>query len=294
MDSGHIRFAIWAGASSAVAYFSATNFPALLSEDLTNNFGSIFPAIPFAALLTTLLALRWNDLHEVLKKEMGLKTEIPTRIIGITLVISLIALRGYTGLFVESAGVALVATFYGVSLALNPLTKRIMFPYTVIYCAGITSPAILEWALGGPLVSMSTVLSANFVSLTGISIMWKGSEFTLLSKAGGTISAVVTPGCSSVISITTFLGLLALMHLDLRKDISSTMKMAVIGVGVLIALNTIRIVTLILVGYLQGASMLWSVHNWVGYALFIGFYLVTLLVYPTMGKKAKSQLSLSK
>lgn len=216
--------------------------------------------------------------------------EIPTRIIGLAVVASLIALRGYTGIFVESAGVALVGTFYGMSLVLNPLTKKIMFPYALIYCVGIASPAILEWAFGGPLVSMSTMLSAKLVSLTGLSVLWKGSEFTILSKTGETISAVVTPGCSSVISITTFLGLLALMHLDLKKNLTSTAKMAVVGVLFLIALNAFRIATLIWVGYLRGANMLWSVHNWVGYAIFIGFYLITLLVYPRIGKPTKLAL----
>jgi exosortase/archaeosortase family protein len=91
----------------------------------------------------------------------------------------------------------------------------------------------------------------------------------------------VTPGCSSIISITTFLGLLGLVHLDLKKDLSSTIKLAIIGVVVLTLLNAVRILILIWVGYSNGAAEFWSLHNWVGYALFFGFYLVAI---PLTGK----------
>ncbi|MDG6908127.1 MAG: exosortase/archaeosortase family protein [Nitrososphaerota archaeon] len=291
MDSGHLRFVIWVSASSGIAAITATNFPQLLSQDLNDNFGSIFPAIPFAALLSVLFALRWNDLHDTLLMEGQLDTEVPTRIVGVCLVASLVVLRGITGNWVETAGVALVATFYGMSLLMNPLTNRIVLPYAAIYSVGIAAPSVLEWGFGAPLVSISTVSSAKIVSLLGLPVTWDGSQFSLISRAGGLVSGTVTAGCSSVISITTFLGLLALMHLDLRKDLSSTAKVAIVGVTVLVFLNAVRIAGLIWIGYVGGANALWSIHNWLGYAFFIGFYLAALLVYSRMGKRSRVGLS---
>ncbi|MDG6950100.1 MAG: exosortase/archaeosortase family protein, partial [Nitrososphaerota archaeon] len=94
----------------------------------------------------------------------------------------------------------------------------------------------------------------------------------------------VAPGCSSIISITTFVGLLGLMHLDMRKDIRSTAVVAVAGITILTLLNSFRILLLMWVGYVDGASAFWGVHNWIGYAIFLGFYLAALTVYSKMGR----------
>jgi len=114
---------------------------------------------------------------------------------------------------------------------------------------------------------------------------WHGTEFQFVSRTGDLVAATVTPGCSSIVSVTTFIGLLALMHIDLKKDLSSTVKLAIAGVVALTILNAARITILAWIGYIDGSSALWDVHNWVGYALFLGFYLVTLAVYPRMGRQ---------
>ncbi len=97
------------------------------------------------------------------------------------------------------------------------------------------------------------------------------------------MSALVTPGCSSIISVTTFYGSLALMHREMKKDLRSTPILAVAGVGVLTVLNSVRIMLLMLVGYDYGLRAFWEVCNWVGYALFLGFYLAALPIYSRMG-----------
>jgi len=278
-----VRFLVWIGIASAAAALAAPTFLTLLSQAVDDAFGTVLPAIPFAALLTVLFLLRWDDIREVLVKEKGISTEVPTRLLGLGIIASLILLRGFTGLSVYSSAIAVVLAFYGSSLAVNPLTKRITFPYAMIYSAGVASPAILQWAFGEPLASLSSVLSQDFISLSGISVVWHGTEFQLMSKTGDLVAATVTPGCSSIVSVTTFLGLLALMHIDLKKDLSSTVKLAVGGVAALTLLNSARITILVWVGYVDGSGAFWGVHNWVGYALFLGFYLVAIAIYPRMG-----------
>lgn len=280
-----IRFFGWIGVASGVAVLAAPNFLTLLSQAVDDAFGTVLPAVPFAALLTTLFLLRWEDIREVLSKERGISAEVPTRLLGLGIVASLFLLRGFTGLSVYSSAIAVILAFYGTALALNPLTMRITSPYALIYSVGVSAPAVLQWAFGEPLAALSSALSQGFLSVGGIPLTWHGTQFQLVSRTGDLVAATITPGCSSIVSVTTFLGLLALMHIDLKKDLPSTIKLAVAGVVVLTLLNAARITILAWVGYIEGAAALWGVHNWVGYALFLGFYLVTLAVYPRMGRQ---------
>jgi exosortase/archaeosortase family protein len=283
MDRTVVRLLAWVGIGSSLAAVTATNFVPLLGQQLGDNFGSAFPAVPFAALLAVILALRWRDLREVLLKEGSLTSELPTRLLGLGLVASLLALRGLTGLWVESSGVALVLTLYGAALVVNPLTRRFLLPYAAICSIGVAAPTLLEQGFGEPLAWASTAVSAWMVSLFRLPVAWQGTQFALLSAGGGLVTGDVTPGCSSVMSVTTFLGLLGLMQMDLMRDYASTAKVAVAGVAALFFLNAIRITALIWVGYVGGADALWALHNWLGYALFLGFYMAVLLVYPRMG-----------
>jgi exosortase/archaeosortase family protein len=140
------------------------------------------------------------------------------------------------------------------------------------------------------MAALATYLSAHLLSLGGIPVTWHGTEFVLVSRAGGVVTGTVTPGCSSVFSVATFLGLLGLMYIDLKRGASATLKLAVAGVASLILLNSARIGLLIWVGYLDGAASLWSLHYWVGYAIFLGFYLVVLLVYNRVpGPRVRAQ-----
>lgn len=251
---------------------------------LGEQFGDVFPVFPFAALVVLITALRWRELAGVLEAEQGLQTEPKTRAVGVSMVVVLLLLEPLTGLNVTTAGIAMVLTFYGTALALNPLTKRLLLPYAGVFAAGVGSPAVLQWAFGEPLAVASSWLSARFVALAGLPVAWAGTQFEFVSKSGDVVSSFVAPGCSSVISVTTFLGLLALMHLDMKKDLRSTVTLAVAGTAVLTVLNSVRILILMWVGYEQGAAAFWGVHNWVGYVLFLAFYLAALPIYARMGR----------
>jgi exosortase/archaeosortase family protein len=279
-----VRFLVWFGVASALSFLTASNFVALLDQSLGDTFGSVFPAIPFAALLALILALRWSDLKDVLAGEGTLVSHSATRFLGLVIIVALLALRPFTGQTVEASGIALVLTFYGTSLVMNPLTKRFMLPYAAVCAIGVGAPAALQWAFGEPLATASSDLSSWMVGLAGFPVSWQGTQFELISKSGEVLTGAVTPGCSSIISVTTFLGLLALMHMDLKKDLRSTATLAVAGVAFLTLLNSVRILILLWVGYEGGAATFWGVHNWIGYALFLGFYLMALPIYSRMGR----------
>jgi exosortase/archaeosortase family protein len=280
-----IRFLGWLALSVGLSFITAPNFLSLLNQSLGDTFGSIFPAIPFAALLALIFALRWKELEGILSAEGSLRSHLTSRLTGAAVLGALVVLEPLSSQNVASAGVALVLTFYEVSLIVNPLTERFLLPYAVVLAAGVGAPTVLQFAFGEPLAGVSAVFSAKLVGLLGFPVTWQGTQFQFVSKTGEVLSGVVTPGCSSIISITTFLGLLALMHLDLKKDARSTLMLAILGVGVLTVLNSVRIMVLLWVGYVDGSAAFWGVHNWVGYALFLGFYLAALPIYSRMGRQ---------
>ena len=108
--------------------------------------------------------------------------------------------------------------------------------------------------------------------------------FAFVPLTGGQVNAVVSPPCSAAYSISIYLGLLGLMYLDMRKSPTATAKFAVVGVIVLPLLNSARIALTILVGYLYGSAAFWWLHDWLGYAIFLAFYIVVLVIYSRTGK----------
>ena len=284
-DRGVIRFLAWLGLALA-ATFALYSGQVMTSLSLLDG----IPGLPFVALLCALLLLRWSDLHSFLDDEGRLSTLLPTRVLGLGLVLSPLALVQYSAGSPVLSAVSLVLVFYGTSLLLNPTTLRILFPYAGLCAAGLTAPTVIQYFLGEPLAGLATYLSARLVSLGGIPVVWHGTQFELVSRVGGLVTGTVTPGCSSVFSVTTFLGLLGLMHYDLKKEASATLKVAVVGVVSLVLLNSLRIGVLIWAGYSDGAAALWGMHYWFGYALFLGFYLVVLLFYAGMGGARPAQV----
>jgi len=281
------RFIAWIGAALALSVLTAPSFPSLVTQSVGDAFGGLFVAVPIAALLTLIFALRWKELANALESEGGLRSRVRLRLAGAATLVSLVVLEPLTGQTLATSGVAVVLTFYAASLVVNPSTARFMLPYASVYAAAVGAPAVLLWAFGEPLAMLSSGLSAKLVDLAGFPVLWQGTQFQLLSKSGEVVSGVVTPGCSSISSLTMFLGLLALMHLDMRKDFRDTAKLAAVGVLALVLLNSVRILVLLWVGYQYGSTALWGVHDWIGYAFFLGFFLAALPVYARMGGRTK-------
>jgi len=278
------RFAAWIGAAVVLAALTAPNFPALVEQSVGNAFDGVFVAIPIVALLTLIFALRWKELAQVMAEGSGGSSLLPIRALGAATIFALFVLEPTTGESLAASGIAVVLTFYATGVVVNPSTARFMLPYAAVYGAAVGAPAVLLWAFGEPLAVLSSGLSAGLVQMAGFPVTWQGTGFQLVSKAGEVVNGVVTPGCSSISSVTMFLGLLALMHLDMEKDSLTTVKLAVVGVLGLILLNSVRILILLWVGYEYGSSALWGIHDWIGYALFLGFFLAVLPVYARMGE----------
>lgn len=283
--SAVLRFIGWVAAASALSAMTAPSLPALLNQVLGDTFGSDFAVVPFVALFAVMFTYRWKDLAQILEAEGRLGTQVGTRLAGVAVLAALVLVEPLANGTVETSAVAMILTFFGASLAINPLTARFLLPYAAVLSVGVSAPPVLQWAFGAPLASLSSAVSSKLVGILGVHVAWQGTQFEFVSRTGDVVNAVVTPDCSGIVSVTTFIGLLVLMHIDMHKDPRSTAMLAVVGTGALAALNCLRIMLLIWVGYGFGSSAFWELHYWLGYAEFLCFYLAALVVYSRMGRQ---------
>jgi exosortase/archaeosortase family protein len=263
-----------------------------LYDLLTSTLGSVFPAYPFLALLVILTALRWKDFHGVLLTERGPTSSPRVRLVGALLIIlpatvwSLFTrpIEASTYLAMEVAASSVVVVAYGALLVTSPTMWRMMLPYTTLYVLGLLSPLFVLNVLGAPLAALCSYLAAGLTNVLGIPVTWQGVSFQLVSAGGDPISAVVTPPCSAVYSISIFLALLGLMHLDVGTSLARAVKFAIVGIVVIPVVNSARIALMIWLGYVDGPVAFWGIHDWLGYCIFLAFYVAVLVTYPRAGK----------
>jgi len=49
-------------------------------------------------------------------------------------------------------------------------------------------------------------------------------------------------------------------------------------------LNSARIALTIWFGFVDGSAAFWGIHDWLGYIIFLAFYIAVLVTYPRTGK----------
>jgi len=291
-DRGHARLATWIAVTflSIFTLYSRQLYllTSGLDELLTSTLGTTFPAYPFLALLILLTALRWKDLHGILLAEKGIVTHLKIRLTGVVLVLvpaAMWALEFGQGVgqaqyvAMELAAASLVLAAYGSLLVTSPTMWRMVLPYALLYALGLASPLLLVDTLGAPLATLTSLVAAGLTRGLGLPVTWQGVSFAFVSAAGEPISAVVTPACSAVYSMSIYVGLLGLMYLDMRSSLTTIAKFAILGVAIIPLLDSARIAITIWYGYEGGSAAFWGIHDWLGYALFLAFYIGALLAY---------------
>ena len=87
-------------------------------------------------------------------------------------------------------------------------------------------------------------------------------------------------------SMSIFLLVLGLMHLDTRSDVRTSLLFAVGGSALFLLLNALRVFGLILGGLYVGTAFMWNLHGWLGYVLYVVGYVAILLLYTGRLKPA--------
>jgi len=281
-DDWGFRLVLWlllAVVLSVVVYFSELSAVLTKAEGmLSGEFGSTF-ALGGLLILVFFLLLRKDEFLYLLSEERGFKSKLPIRLTGLLLALAPAVVKGYLPSSVAISAVLVVVVWVGLFLAINPSALALLWFYILLFIVFTLAPSFVQVIVGEPLADVAAYLTGGVLSIAQVPGVWAGREFTIFSASGVSVPVLITPGCSSISSISVFLLLTGLMHLDLRKRLSSTLIMAVVGFVGLTLLNAFRIVALIWTGYSSGAEAMWSLHSWLGYAVFTVFYTAVLLIY---------------
>ncbi len=238
-------------------------------------------------LVSFFLLLRWEEFNLILSQERGYTSMLPRRLFGLAVALFPLFFMRNTELlprhqYLHVSTLIIFLVGYGVSMIITPTLWKILLPYTALAVMTFLSPSLIQTALGDVFVDIATVLTRLFLGLSSAGVIWNGNEAAFLSRSGAVFKLRIDRGCSSIPAISIFLLLVGLMHLDQKKDLNSTMKLASLGTVALILLNSVKLALTIWGGKVYGSSVLWSLHSWLGYVFFTGFYVVALLAYLRM------------
>jgi len=282
------RLIIWLVAASIISRvlypLQVTNLLSSVAEMSADNLGNFY-ALAALLFVGVFFLLRWQDLHRLLLKGGNLRVKPIVRLLGLVLTLLPLFLAPLLTAHEDAPSLAvfpIFLVFWGVLLMVNPSTMKMTLPYSAVLLAATLLPFPLTSLLGEPLVGVAAVLSKLLLTATSIPYSYSSlpnPELLFYSRGGSSMILMITPFCSSLSSISVYLLLVILMHIDLRKDRSSTVKMAFFGTVALVFLNSLRIAVLAWAGYFGGPDLLMSIHGWIGYTIFVAFYAVAAFLY---------------
>lgn len=277
------RILLWISISTAVSALLYWRHAVTLLQEISEIVPGETQIYPIAGIVFVgaFILFRHREIKECLEKEAEMGLVLKVRLAGLVLALAPTVTALLPGIpFEMDISAAILATVWlGVFTAVNPQTSRMLMPYAALYLAATLSPKIIYPLAGEPLADFAVFIVGPAVKAMGIPVLQSGRSLTFTALNGETISFTISPDCSSISSITVFLLLCGLMHLDLKKRVSATLFLAIMGTVALTLLNSLRIVILLWVGYVGGDWTLWNVHGWLGYALMIGFYALAAKIY---------------
>ncbi|HEV2139153.1 MAG TPA: exosortase/archaeosortase family protein [Nitrososphaerales archaeon] len=180
-------------------------------------------------------------------------------------------------------GISLVACWVGAMVALRPSLVSFLFSYLVIYVAAVGSVDLLTTYLGDPLSGGVALISSFFTWVLRAPVEWSSTSLDFVAAGGQPVSLYISQECSGIASISIFLLLMGLMHLDIKPRPRVSIAFAFGGSSLFLVLNSIRVVMVIEGGIAGGVGLMWSLHGWVGYPLYVLGYAAIVLAYMKRG-----------
>ena len=274
---------IVASGLSLIIYFQEALTLLLKAGEVLNGvFDTSVPAYPLVGMFFVMvfLALR--------RKEFGKLIGDRRRSTSVSVAAVCMALLPLAALFFSGwsfagsyafAGIALVVCWVGILVALRPSLASFLLPYLGIYVVAVGSVDLLTGSVGDPLAGAVAAMSSAITTFLHIPVQWSSTSLAFVAAGGQQISLYVSQECSGIASISVFLLLMALMHLDVRPTVRVSIVFAVGGSLLFLLLNAVRVVMLIEGGILGGEGWMWNLHGWVGYPLYIFGYTLIVLAY---------------
>ena len=252
-----------------------------VGEVITGVFDTSVPAFPLVGMFFVLMfmAFRKNEFRERLT--VG-EADPFVRIAGAAMAAIPLMATIFIGSATNSyafAGIALVTCWAGVAIAIRPSLFAFLFPYLVLYLATIGTVGVLTSAFGDPLAIVVAAVSEGLTAMFHVPVQWSSVYISFVSAGGSPVNLYISQECSGIASISVFLLLIGLMHLDIRPRLRVSAAFAAGGSALFLILNSLRVVILIVAGIDYGQALLWNLHGWVGYVLYIAGYLTLVVAY---------------
>lgn len=269
------RIAIWLVLSLLLTFLLLPGFwmnlPLLLSLSYIRDTG----AYPWAVLGLCLLWLFFK--REEVIKEIKSRVSHGERAVGAVIAGSSLFLRNETDLSFLALGVLLI--FLGVFTSLFGAASKVPGILLGVYAFAIIFPRVFTAHLEAPysLITVETV--AAVLGLMGYPIYTQGQVISFTSTTGEQLGSYIGAPSSGIASITIFVALFALMHLDFRPPRRKALYLFLIGLLGTSLQNIIRLVLIILAGYHLGYNAMMQVHDYAGYVIFPAWYIVFAYIY---------------
>lgn len=235
-----------------------------------------YHAAPYGMLFLCLLFL-FNK-KKLLKEAMvyrGVKKEFAFVISGLALIAAAVSLPANQYFMILKPAFALTGAFAVVFdkaskyplLTLAIYIVSTSFPVLVMLCA--------EDGYARSAVSTVKVITG----LLGIPLTVDGCLISFLTSAGHSMTVAVTAACAGPYTMGVFLGIFALMYLDMPIPAKSAVIIFIFGVAGTWMQSIVRILILLEAGIRFGENVLWTAHFWTIYLLFPVWYLIFAMVY---------------
>ncbi|KJR98008.1 MAG: hypothetical protein VR68_11995 [Peptococcaceae bacterium BRH_c4a] len=157
----------------------------------------------------------------------------------------------------------------------------------MIYTAATTFPIIIANYAETGYAKTAVVPVKAIAWIMGLPLGVNDQLLNMLTLTGDSITVMVTAACAGPTTMGVFLGLFALMHLDMPLPLKRAVCIFAFGVAGTWLQSLIRILIILGMGYNFGEEALWTAHFWTIYILFPVWYLVFAFVYfKQVGRKS--------
>lgn len=233
-------------------------------------------AAPYGMLLLCLLFLisKKNILKEamVYRRE---KKEFTYIISGLILIAAAVSLPTNQYFMILKPVLALTGAFAVI------FDKASKYPLLIlaIYIVSTSFPIfIILFAEDGCAKTAVSMVKA-ITGFLGIHLTVNGYLISFLTSTGQSMTVAVTAACAGPATMGVFLGLFALMYLDMPIPAQKAIIIFIFGIAGTWMQSIIRILILLEAGIRFGEKVLWSAHFWTIYLLFPAWYLIFAMVY---------------
>ncbi len=148
-----------------------------------------------------------------------------------------------------------------------------------IYAFAIVFPRVFTAHLEEPYAQTTVKTVASLISLLGYPVQTQGQVISFISQTGEPLGSYIGAPSSGIASITLFVALFALMHLDFKHPTKKAAYLFLFGLVGTALQNILRLALIILAGYHFGYSAMVKVHDYAGYIIFPAWYIAFAYIY---------------